>query len=216
MSSKFVWLAVAFCCSFEPAFDASAFAADAAPARISEKPAVDQSFASSVAPQWRIAKGSWKIVDGAWQGAEIPADMHGAVARYPLAFTDGVLEFDFRLDGAKGISLSINDAKGHVCRLSIRPTGFQVTKDDHDHGGPDRRVVLADEQRPLQSGAWYHARVELAGPKMTAQIGDAAEPGRKVGGEHAMLGVTKANFGFTVSGSSASFKNLKVSLPTDQ
>ena len=39
-----------------------------------------------------MAKGEWKIVDGAWQGAERPADNHGAVARYPLEFTDAVIE----------------------------------------------------------------------------------------------------------------------------
>ena len=78
------------------------------------------------------------------------------MARYSVAFTDAVIEFDFRLDGAKAISLSLNDKTGHVCRLSIRPTGFQVAKDDHDHDGPDQRVVLADESRALKPGTWYH------------------------------------------------------------
>jgi hypothetical protein len=171
---------------------------------------VAESFASTVSPKWRVAKGDWKIVDGAWRGAELPADKHGAVARYPLAFTDGVIEFDFRLDGAEAVSLSINDAKGHVCRLLIRPTGLQVLKDDHDHDGPDKRAVLADETRTFETGAWYHARVEMMGPKMTAQIDEGTKAGRVVGGEHAMIGVPKANFGFTVAGATASFKNLKV------
>ena len=206
MPSKFILPAVAFFCSFR-----LAVAADSAPARVAE-PAVAETFSSSVDPHWRIAKGNWKIVDGAWQGAELPADKHGAVARYPLTFTDGVIEFDFRLDGAKGISLSINDAKGHVSRLSIRPTGFTVTKDDHDHEGPDKRAVLADEKRPFEPGTWYHARVEMSGPKMTAQIDDGSKPGRAVGGEHEMIAVPKANFGFTVAGATASFKNLKVSV----
>jgi hypothetical protein len=208
MPSKFVYLAAAFFGS-----SSLALAADSAPASVATKPAVAEAFSSSVDPSWRIAKGTWKIVDGAWQGAELPADKHGAVARYPLTFTDAVIEFDFRLDGAKGISLSINDTKGHVCRLSIRPTGFQVTKDDHDHDGPDKRAVLADEQQPLEPGTWYHARVEMAGPKMTAQIGAGREPGRPVGGEHEMIAVAKSNFGFTVAGATASFKNLKVSVP---
>jgi hypothetical protein len=203
-------LAVAFFCSIRPAG-----AAEATPAAAAKEPAIVETFSSSVDPKWRVAKGDWKIVDGAWRGAELPADKHGAVARRPLSFTDGVIEFDFRLDGAKGISLSINDAKGHVCRLAIRPTGFTVTKDDHDHDGPDKRAVLANDERAFATGTWYHARVELAGRKMTARIDEGSRSsdgsaGRVVGGEHEMIAVPKANFGLTVAGATASFRNLKV------
>lgn len=51
--------------------------------------------------------------------------------------------------------------------LSIRPTGFQVVKDDHDHDGPDNHVLLTDQQQQLELGKWYHARVEISGPRMT-------------------------------------------------
>lgn len=176
------------------------------------KLAVSHDFSTTVDPGWRVAKGEWKIVDGAWQGAELPADKHGAVARLPLVFQDASVEFDFRLDGAKAISLSFNDAKGHVCRLSIRPVGFQVAKDDHDHEGPDVRVLLADEKVAFKPGSWYHARVDIAGKKMTASIGDATNPGKTVGGEHEMIAAQKTNFGFTVAGQTASFRNLRVSV----
>jgi hypothetical protein len=192
---------------------ADCLAAEKAPSAKAGKLAVSQDFAKAVEPGWRVGKGDWKIVDGAWQGAEIPADMHGAVARYNLEFTDAVIEFDFRLDGAKSISLTINDKKEHVCRLSIRPTGFIVTKDDHDHAGPDERVVLADEKTELKPGAWYHARVEIVGPRMTAQVGDASKPVKPIGGEHELISVKKANLGFTVAGQTASFRNLRVNLP---
>lgn len=183
----------------------SVAAAEKAPGAF--KPAVTEDFSSSVAKSWRTAKGDWKIVDGAWQGAEVPADMHGAVARYPLEFTDAVIEFDFRHDGAKGISLSLNDKKEHVCRLSINPAGFQVAKDDHDHAGPDQRVILGKQAVDYKPGTWHHVRVEIAGPRMTAKIDDV-----EAGGEHELIAVTKANFGFTVAGQSASFKNLRVSV----
>lgn len=176
------------------------------------KLAVSQDFSSTVEPGWRVAKGDWKIVDGAWQGAELAADKHGAVARMPLVFQNGTVEFDFRLDGAKAVSLSFNDATGHVCRLSIRPAGFQVLKDDHDHDGPDVRVLLADEKVAFKAGAWYHARVDLDGKKMTAAIGDATNPGKTVGGEHEMIAAKKTNFGFTVAGQTASFRNLRVTV----
>jgi hypothetical protein len=190
----------------------SGWAAEKAASDSAGKVAVSQDFSKAVEPGWRIGKGDWKIVDGAWQGAEIPADKHGAVARYNLEFTDAVIEFDFRLDGAKSISLTINDKKEHVCRLAIRPTGFLVMKDDHDHEGPDQRVILADDKTAMKPGTWYHVRVEIVGPRMTAQVGDA-QPKKPIGGEHELIATKKANLGFTVAGQAASFRNLRVQVP---
>ncbi len=177
------------------------------------KSIASEDLSTSAPANWKVGKGAWKIADGAWQGAELAADKHGAVARTNLAFSDAVIEFDFRLDGARGISLSINDPKGHNSRLAIRPSGFTVTKDDHDHEGPDQRVVLADEKRELTPGKWYHARLELAGPKIMAQIGEGSNLGKAVGGEHEQIAVPKSNIGFTVAGQTASFKNLRVNVP---
>ena len=155
---------------------------------------------------WRTAKGEWTHVDGAWRGAEIPAEKHGAVVRRNITFSDVVIEFDFRLDGAKGISFSINDPKGHNSRLTIRPTGFVVTKDDHDHAGPDERAVLGTVDAPFEPGRWYHARLEQRGPKFTVQVGDHA-----AGGQHPDIAQEKSNIGLTVSGKHAAFRRLKVS-----
>jgi len=177
------------------------------------KPLVDENFSTAVAPDWRVGKGEWKIVDGAWQGAELVADKHGAVARKNLEFTDAVFDFDFKFDGAKAISLSLNDKKGHVARVLIRPSGCSVLKDDHDHTGPDQRVVLSDIKQDFRSGVWYHARVEVTGPRIMAQIGDSSNSSKSVGGENPLIGNVKSNFGFTVSGQTASFKNLRVTAP---
>ena len=49
------------------------------------------------------------------------------------------------LDGAKAISLSINDAKEHVARVLITPTTLRVQRDDHDH--EDRQRVDHDHHQ---------------------------------------------------------------------
>lgn len=166
---------------------------------------LDAPLATQHAAGWKVAKGDWKFVDGAWQGAELKADKHGAVARHNVVFTDAVIEFDFKLDGAKSISLSINDPKGHNSRLGITPAGLRLTKDDHDHEGPDKAAVVATLQTKLETGRWYHVRLTQVGPEFTAQVGE-----HTLAGKHADIAVAKSNIGFTVAGETASFKNLKI------
>src|SRR5436190_24149166 len=68
----------------------------------SAQPLVDEPLSDAPGKAWKVAKGKWQIVDGAWQGAELPEDKHGAVARMAINFTDAGIEFDFRLEGATG------------------------------------------------------------------------------------------------------------------
>ncbi len=155
---------------------------------------------------WKAAKGKWEIVDGALRGAEVPADMHGAVTRHALAFKDAVLQFDVKLDGAKTVSLSINDAKEHLARVLFNPTGFTVQKDDHDHDGPDKAVIFGRRAVKFEPGAWHTVVVEIVGDTMLATLDGA----NATFGSHEMIGTPKANFGFTVGGQSASFRNVRV------
>jgi hypothetical protein len=154
---------------------------------------------------WSAAKGEWIPCDSGIKGSERAADKHGAVIRRPLAFKDAVIEFSFRLDGAKGISLSINDAKGHLCRLGISKDSFQARKDDSDHEGPDKGLAFPAVKLPLGDGRWHTAVVELVGEQMVCSI-----DGKVSRGSHAVIAGPKANLGLTVAGQSACFKDLKV------
>jgi len=155
---------------------------------------------------WRIAKGKWEIAEGALHGAEIPADKHGGVLRHPLSFTDAIIQYDIRLDGAKTSTLSINDAKEHVARVLVSPTGFAAQKDDHDHDGPDTAISFGRKAAPFKAGEWHTVVAELLGDTLVATV-DGANP---IAGSHASLAVPKANFGFTVTGESVSLRNVRV------
>lgn len=156
--------------------------------------------------EWRVAKGKWEAVDGAWHGEELPSDMHPGVVRHQLKFQNAIFQYSFKLDGAKQTTLSINDAKEHVCRVLLRPNGFTVQKDDHDHEGPDKAVVFKSVTTPIKPGEWHTVVVEILGNEMLASL-----DGDKVGfGSHELIGTEKANFGLTINGASASFKNLRV------
>src|SRR5215217_8190663 len=75
---------------------------------------------------WKVAKGKWEIADGALKGAELPADMHGGVVRHTMPLGDAIIQYDVKLDGGKSTTLSVNGAKGHICRVLVNPTGFSA------------------------------------------------------------------------------------------
>jgi hypothetical protein len=198
---------LALLCGALSAADKSTSTVDAA----GMKQLYSEDFSSSPSTDWQMAKGTWKNVDGALQGSEEASDKHAAVARHSFKLDDAVLELDFKLDGAKMVSLSINDAKNHLCRVQIYPDRFRVMKDDHDGPkGPDKGQILGEKTLELKPGTWHHIRVEMKGPMMTAKIDDTS-----AGGEHAQVALPKANLGLVVSGQTASFRNLRVSVPAN-
>ena len=155
---------------------------------------------------WRVGKGKWEVADGAIRSSELPADSHGAVARYDLKFDDAIIQYSFKLDGAKTTTLSINTTKGHLCRVLITPSGLSIRKDDMDKKGPDKAVVLQESKRPIPAGEWLTLVVEIRGQELLASLN-----GQPIAlGEHEAIAAMKANFGLTVAGESVSFKSLRV------
>jgi hypothetical protein len=161
---------------------------------------------------------SWKghLEDGQWCVARQRTDgpKHAATYRRTLPFQDAVIQFQFKLDGAKQVTFNINDTTGHLARVLVQANGFQARKDDHDHKGDDKAVMFNNIKTPLEAGRWYGLIIELRGQEMLARL--TSDTNEAVGqmkvslGAQAALAGPKANIGLTVSGSSASFKNLKV------
>jgi Domain of Unknown Function (DUF1080) len=163
---------------------------------------------------WKAGKGAWQIVDGVLQGMELAKDKHPATYRHALNFQDVVIQFEFKLEGAKMITFSINDAKGHVARVVIDAKGFQARKDDHDHEGADKAVMFNRVNTPISVSSWHTMMLEIHGTEILARlVTDDTATLEKMPvsfGQHEMIGVAKTNIGFTLTGSSASFRNLQV------
>lgn len=154
--------------------------------------------------QWRIGKGKWEVVDGAVRGCELKSDMHGAVARVAKPFRNAAIQYSFKLDGARTTTLSINKAQGHLCRVVINATGFAVQKDGDKQG--EKPVVFERKAVAITAGEWHTIVVELLGKEMLGCL-----DGKTIAfGEHEALDTDKANFGLTVAGESASFKNFRM------
>lgn len=154
---------------------------------------------------WRLRPGKWEFTDGVMRGSELKEDMHGAVARFPFKFKDAIIQYDVRLDGCKTTTFSVNDAKEHVCRVLLNKDGFRAQKDDHDHTGPDKAKPFNTVAEPIAAGVWQTVLIEIKGEEMVATIN-----GKSSAGADALIATEKANFGFTVAGESASFRNLRV------
>lgn len=192
------------------AFGVSAVGAEPAPTTVMVTPgklALDDPLTAALGAEWKVGKGKWEAADGAVRGAEVKADMHGAVARRGLAVKDAVIAFSFKLDGAKLISLSLNGEKGHVSRVRITPTGVAVQKDDQDgKKGDDKPAVLDTAAVEIKPGAWHTLVVELRGPDILATL----DGKHTAFGTHPAIDKGKTNLGLTVAGETASFKGLRV------
>lgn len=156
------------------------------------------------AAEWKTAKGKWERTADGLRVEEIPADNHGAVHRLATKLQDFVLEFDFRLDGASSIALSINSADHHMARVVCTPTTVRVQKDDHDKEGPDKASAFLNQTQAFTAGTWHHVVLEMVGDTLVATI-----DGKISGfGRQEYFKTEKANPGFTCSGQSATFRNF--------
>ncbi len=155
---------------------------------------------------WQTQHGKWTADRGSLCGSELAAEKHGAAIRRALSFRDAVVELEVKLDGAKMVSLSIDDAIEHVARVTLTPTTFSAKKDDHDHNGPDKAIVFGEHSVNIERGTWHTVTVRIVGEMMRANL----DGKYAITGSNKLIAEQKANIGFTVGGQSASFRNLRV------
>jgi hypothetical protein len=164
---------------------------------------------TGLAAPWKAAKGKWEAHEGVLRGAEIPEDKHGAVARLPNQMQDFIAEFEFKFEGAKSASLSINAVKDHMARVMITPRSVIIRRDDNDHGGPDKAVTFGSFKADLQPGTWHKVRIEMVGDTMLGRVDDMI-----AAGSDALFTQKKAAPGFTVAGQSLDIRNFKLTEAT--
>ena len=138
-------------------------------------------------------------------GVKLAGDMHAAVRRKPVNFTSAIVQFSFNFDGANMASLSMNAAKGHVCRVRFTPTTFTLIR-DKDKANSGKPIELDTRKIDLKPGTWHTMIVEMAGKDMLARLDDKEAAFGSTDG----LATPKASVGFTVKGETISFKNLRV------
>lgn len=157
------------------------------------------------AAPWKAAKGKWELVEGVWRGSELEEDKHGAVTRLPNQLKDFIIEYEFKFEGGRSTSLSINAVKDHMARIMITPKSVTIQRDDNDHEGPDKSVVFARFPADLTPGTWHKVRLEMVGDVMVGSVDDMV-----AWGSSELFKTPKASPGFTVSGQSVDLRNLSI------
>jgi len=111
---------------------------------------------------------------------------------------------EFRFDGAKGISFSVNDPKEHLARVLLTPTSFIARKDDRDKKGPDVAINFLTETVKFDPGTWHTLVVEMVGDTFVATVDGKVT----AVGAHELFRAPKVSPGFTVDGAAATFRNV--------
>ncbi len=155
--------------------------------------------------------GKWEISDGAFKGWENPKVKHPATASYGFDFKDVVIQCEVRMnnvpmDGrpARFLSVRTTDTKDYVCSITLKETGFRIQKDDNDHGGPDKAVLLGESKASLKLDEWIKVLFEIRGDEMCATVN-----GISLTGKHPLITSAKNSIMF-VCGVEGSVRNLKV------
>jgi hypothetical protein len=191
------------------ALAASLTAADKPLLAIPGKVIYESNLDTPPAAPWKAAKGKWELVDGVLRGSEKPEDMHGAVTRLPNKLGDFVMEYEFKFEGARSTTLTVNAVKDHMARISITPNFVTVQRDDNDHEGPDKAVIFARLPAQLSPGTWHKVRMEMVGDTLLGKVDDLA-----AWGSNDLFKQVRAAPGFTVAGQSVDFRNVKISEAT--
>lgn len=209
---------------------ASAFAADL-PKTVMTTPGkllVDQDFAKPLPPfdgksngfasgfsGWRhnaVPRGGvWKAGGGIFHARETPEVKHPATASYGFDFKNVIIQCEVRMNDVplegrptRRISVRTTDENDYVCSVHLDPTGIRITKDDNDHGGPDKSITLASSQFPVALDAWHHVIFEIIGEEMTATV-----DGHTLTGSHPLIGKSKHSIMFTIA-NEGDVRNFKV------
>jgi hypothetical protein len=187
------------------ALSLTATAADTALLAIPGAVIYENKLDTAPAAPWKAAKGKWELVEGVLRGAELAEDKHGAVSRLPNKLQDFIVEYEFKFEGAKSTSLSINAQKDHMARIMITPASVTIQKDDNDHEGPDKAAIFARFPAQLTPGTWHKVRLEMVGDSMVGKVDDMV-----AWGSNDLFKSAKLAPGFTVGGQSVDFRNFTI------
>lgn len=166
----------------------------------------DSFAAAALGKPWSVAKGEWTTKDGVLTGKEKASDKHAAVLMLAKPNKDSIIQFSFKLDGAKGFDLSFNSSRGHLFRVTAGTDGIALNKDKDKKDKDSKADMLGKAGLKIEPGKWITMLVEVKGDKVSVQT----DNGAKIQGGATGLAVEKTGYRFVARGESVSIADLKV------
>lgn len=188
---------------------------------------------AKIGEQWTIKdkfNGAFLVKDGVLIGKELKDAGHGSVARAHFSFSDVVIEFDLKFNGAKRVNIVMDDSfcktvfSGHISRVSFSRNDFRV-QDDKTGGmdlkvrdkrlkHPEKKEEIKDflktkmdvKKFKFKNNEWYHVKITKQGDVLECKIDDVIARIKSDGISHPQLN----KFGPTITGGDVEFDNFKV------
>ncbi len=184
---------------------AAAFAQDSKPPLVEPgKLVAEPDLKSPLPEEWAVQKGTWEVKDGELVVTDIPEQHHGPVLWHKVSLASGIVECEFKLDGANNFILGCDGAK-HIGRVTIGKKGFKVQEDSSEIKGKQPGATLAEAPLDLKQGEWYKVRYEWTGDKMAATL-----QGKTIQGSHPTLSQKRSRWWFAAGGPKLEIRNVKV------
>jgi Domain of Unknown Function (DUF1080) len=168
---------------------------------------IDEKFSDSqLGKNWATPKGDWNVANSAVLGKEKASDHHAAVLSLQHPNRNSIIQFSFKLDGAKAFHLSLNHPKGHLFRIVVDGKTLALTKDKDKKDEKSKAVPLAKVEAKFEPGKWYTMLVEMEGDRVDVQT----DNGVMASGKHPGLDIDKTGYRFVLLGETLSLSDLKV------
>jgi hypothetical protein len=131
-------------------------------------------------------------------GKEKKSDMHAAVLSLQQPFKNTRMRFSFKREGASGVNLSFNHARGHLFRVLINEDGLVINKDKDKKDPASKVTALARGSEKFAAGQWHTLQVEVLGDRVVVQ----SDNGLKLEAKDPALAVEKTGYRFVMRGES--------------
>ncbi|MCH9655996.1 MAG: serine hydrolase [Planctomycetes bacterium] len=132
---------------------------------------LEESFQGPLSKEWFWGLGTWKAEKGVLRGYESGPRRHGPVKMRRFVLGDGIVDFEFRLEGkAKfaGIIFNGSQERGHIVHLVVSRDQVRIL----GHAKKGKSENLLQKPHRINAGQWYRVRVQFNGTAMTAMVND--------------------------------------------
>lgn len=130
---------------------------------------LQETFQEPLSKDWFWGLGTWKADKGILRGYESGPRRHGPVKMRRFVLGDGIVDFDFRLEGKArfaGIIFNGSQERGHIVHLVVSWDQIRIL--GHARKGESENLLQKPHQ--IETGKWYHAQVQFHGPEMKVVV----------------------------------------------